>query len=387
MDKYFVDICIIGSGVSALGAVMGVKGNDNIKKANICLIADDRDRVDYYDSGQILRYLGFGGTGKYWHGVIPTYPLSEAKKNIFQFFFGDMDYIWGRPMLFVPRSPIRPNFYIRQLIEKEEYIRDSVNKLILADDGVYILLNSGKKVFAKSVYCAAGVIGTLGILYRSNIINNEITIGDHICGFVGFIGKDDIEGILGEEVKPIFGRKGYAVPCMFSDDGRTLFSFRPSRFEMKEVRNQLRGGPKFSVDRKKLILEIFKSKSIGRISEALSLRYGMLFSADKYSIHFQYECKEAHLLDLAKERLYPSFKDNDVLRNVLPEVNKIFGIQNIPPQKFYYGTHLFGAMGLPSIPPEITIVDSTLVNSIGGGHHSFSQMAYAKEVLSLGAIE
>ncbi|MBP8235290.1 MAG: hypothetical protein KAY22_23620, partial [Rhizorhabdus sp.] len=64
------DDIVIGSGLTALGTVLGLPA-----ARRVLVIAGPQDgQLSHYQAGRPApsSYLGFGGLGRYWHGVIPT---------------------------------------------------------------------------------------------------------------------------------------------------------------------------------------------------------------------------------------------------------------------------------------------------------------------------
>lgn len=109
------DDIVIGSGLAALGTVMGLGAQRRV----LVLGGPREGRFSHYDERQTVpsAFLGEGGLGNDWHGVIPTgwnrnfaagrdadftamfehfYPGSRVAQRL------------GQPWLFVPWKPIRP---------------------------------------------------------------------------------------------------------------------------------------------------------------------------------------------------------------------------------------------------------------------------------------
>ena len=375
MAQKIFEHCIIGSGVSALGAALGLLDQG---VQDLCLIADPRDELQYYAPIQILRYLGVGGTSRYWHGVIPTRPDIAWRRQIFTRFFDHRADIWSADNLFVPKTPLRTGSQLRNLLSPDQQLSATAAHIALRGDVFEVTTQDGESLLTRKVWCAAGVIGSLGILSRSGFCSHSVVLGDHICGFLGMLTAPQAEILVGRAVAADRGPDGYSVPCRFSEDGRTLFTLRPAKFEMRDPYRQNRGGPKFAIGRRQMIWDLVKSRSFGRLSEAVALKMGIGFQASMYAVHFQHECLTAHICDGKTETLLPIYDPVSVADQVTKTAADLeVGLGLVPQQHFYYGTHLFGAQGLSGLPQGLHVVDATMTPTIGGGHHSFTQLVQA----------
>ncbi|MEM8858758.1 MAG: hypothetical protein AAGD96_10585 [Chloroflexota bacterium] len=367
-----IDVAIVGSGLAALGAAWAASDLG----LSPTVFSDDRNEIEFYNPSQILRVLGLGGTTKHWHGVVPFKPHEDELIHILERSYGPLDLDLQADRLFVPKLPLRSrNFFSK--IEGLRILNTCVEDIMKEDDGAVLSLSDGELFRPKLIVLAAGVLGTLDLLQKANLAPNQILIGDHICGFVGMIKRDRLERILQTKLQAKKTNSGYHVPCKTSLDGRILFTFRPAKWEMKSPQKQIRGGPKFAASRKKVMFDLVRSASFGRLAEAVALKTGFGFSADTYAIHFQAECKNCHKYTHG-DRLEPIFEAKEIAAHVCEQAAKIFGISALPDQEFYFGTHLFGAQALDTDKLRNTIiVDSTDQESIGGAHHSMRQMARA----------
>ena len=368
-----VDHCVIGGGLSALGAILGFSDRG---VQNFCLIEDERDKLEHYFPFQILRYLGLGGTSRFWHGVIPTRLDQPDRQKLFERFFDHDPSVWKSDNLFIPKSPIRSAQKLKSVLSNNKRVSGVVKQISLLNDIFEVTLESGERLLARKVWCAAGVIGTLGILHRSGWCPGSVLVGDHICGFSSLISARRASALVKRSVCVSHGLHGYSVPCRYSLDNKTLFTLRPARLEMRDPIRQQRGGPKFAIGRAQMIWDLIKSRSLGRLSEAVALKTGVGFLAPMYAVHFQHEYLACHRCNVVDEKLHSIYDPKDVTSRV-NVVSTELELGFVPEQTFYYGTHLFGAQGVPDLPQGLHVVDSTLMPSIGGGHHSFSQLVRA----------
>lgn len=388
MTEAAPDLIIIGSGLAGLGAARAVAEAG----AKALLITDHEDEVEFYTPRQILRALGLGGTSRYWHGVIPTEGADQALQSQVAAFYRAPETIWAGDNLFVPRVPVRTADHFAAL--PGVAVRPAhVTALAPGPDGFVLTLQDGTDLSAplsaSRVVLAAGVLGTLDLLAGAGLAPAETWIGDHICGFVGMIDRAALEAVLSRPMVADRGPDGYAVPALTSADGRVLFTFRPARLEMRDPVRQNRGGPKFAASKGRILRDLILSGSFGRLAEAVALKTGRGFVTDKYAIHFQAECPQCHRWRAGGHRdgpkdapkdaaLQHAFDRDAVTAHVAGQAQAAFGIETLPVQDYYYGTHLFGAQGLTApLPDGLVVADATTRPAIGGGHHSFDQMTRA----------
>jgi hypothetical protein len=208
MAQKTTDHCIIGSGLAALGAVMGLRDQG---VQDLYLISDSRDDLEHYIPIQILRYLGLGGTSRFWHGVIPTRPDLPLRKHIFKSFFDHDTDMWGTDHLFVPKVPLRSGPLLQKMLSPVQRIAATATHVTLQDGMFKVVLHNGETVLSRQIWCAAGVIGSLGILHRSGFCSDPVIIGDHICGFSGMLTLAQAETMVGRAVNSDRGRDGYSV--------------------------------------------------------------------------------------------------------------------------------------------------------------------------------
>ena len=109
------DDIIIGSGLSALAVAIGLPRGRRI----LVLAGPAEGRLIEYPQarGVPCQYLGHGGLGNYWHGVIPflgDQSVESSSREDFKALLAEFypaaaaDLSVTEPALFIPRAPIRP---------------------------------------------------------------------------------------------------------------------------------------------------------------------------------------------------------------------------------------------------------------------------------------
>src|SRR5690242_6113156 len=115
------DDLVIGSGLSALGTVLGLSPARRV----LVIAGPETLRTLFYEPTSAVpsAHLGHGGLGNFWHGVIPTggrenFAASQPAEfeQLCAWFYPGLQVAarLGKPFLFVPWKPIRPaNAWLR----------------------------------------------------------------------------------------------------------------------------------------------------------------------------------------------------------------------------------------------------------------------------------
>lgn len=370
---------IVGSGLAALGAAMALEE----KGVNYCIVGRDFNSVDVYPNQQLITSSLFGGASNYWHGVIPLRQLkSDLSRSLFERFY-DVE-LSGciENKIFIPRRPIRSKEYFCS----DRVIVEDVCSISEQDGQVKILLSSDQELFARKVVIACGVRATGDLLLSSSLIQEQgISIDDHVCGYVGLMSLKDVERICRKKISTSINREGYEIESILDESAGILYTFRPAHFEMLNKEAQLRGGPVYGKGGKlKAIFEVVRSFKLGRLMEAVSLKTGIWFRPKYVSVHFQAQSEKVHIKDSNAWKI--SQENYSVLERVKCSSEKIgFSITDgYSEQSTYFGNHLFNLSYNrvnSNIWDNISIVDASSTQNIGGYHHSFSQLVIAYKKL------
>ena len=163
-----------------------------------------------------------------------------------------------------------------------------------------------------------------------------------------------------------------------------MISCRPAFFEMKNPKNQLRGGPIYGNSLLSVIKKTLKQIGIGRILELIALRYGYFWNTKYLSLHFQFEIKDLWVLEGNKINLNSEYDHTKITKLVSEELSNIPFLNEIPIQDFYWGTHIFGSMDSEiqgNINRNIILVGPGIKNTIGLGHHSFLSLVESFNII------
>ena len=233
------DEIVIGSGLAALGAVLGLEGRLRV----LVLCGPAQGTFSYYDDQRTVpcAYLGEGGLGNDWHGVIPTglnrnfaNADEEGFASLFARFYphAEVRSRLGQPWLFVPWRPIRPRRELARVAAERQgrlvLVRETAQRFRIDDTGVEITTASGAHR-ARRVWLAAGALHTPGLLERS--LGRRLgrgVVSDHVLCYVGLVQN-------AATPKVVHTRDGIFFPAQYNPVGDALYTLRPARFAFKRL--------------------------------------------------------------------------------------------------------------------------------------------------------
>ena len=152
------DDLVVGSGLAALGAVMGLMSSQPVRRVGV-LCGPSTNQFFYYNASRTVpcAFLGDGGLGSHWHGVIPTgwrHNFGGADDASFAALFGQFYHQavsrlkLGEPGFFVPWRAIRPAAELQKLAHlhtdgRLTLIREAALDLNFNERGVSVTSSSG----------------------------------------------------------------------------------------------------------------------------------------------------------------------------------------------------------------------------------------------------
>ena len=386
------DDVVIGSGMSALGVVLGLDAQRRV----LVLGGPAQGEYSYYDSRQTVpcAYLGFGGLGNDWHGVIPTglranfgaaeeadfaelfahfYPYAEVRSRL------------GSGWLFVPWRAIRPPKELARIASSRVGALTILPQLAKAfrvqDRGVEVSV-ANATYRARRVWVAAGALHTPGLLERSlGVRVRRDVVSDHVLCYVG--------QVTGQETPAITRtRDGMFVPATYGSDDCGLYTRRPARFAFRRLDYGIEQRAVFGLPTGNAIKKIMRRMSPGLLAEAFYNRFGVFAGADMYTVYAQVHVKDAYAmregptpLEIRPEsiraatdiaRTHQPFEGLTASR--LPEIN----IQGI---HLHHSVDLdaLAKAGVNSTDSPVQVVDASILSDIGPDHHTFKMLALARK--------
>lgn len=327
-------IALIGSGISAIGAMQSLQGRSCISIDHY--IGNGRDILaNYsYSNGQPASSLGVGGLSSYWHGVIPIshYHRSIANYELLFTQFYPKSIADGYD-LFIPLRPLRGWPHVKKFEKRNcgQYKKIPYLVSSIQSTGTVQKINSPAGCHHYDLVILA--VGDLEALELLNIEMSSIPLYDHVNGYLGTTKAADFRSKLGTHQS----LRGHSR-SVYKETSDCIFLSRPAIGKRAEVfaLEQVNYGLTAS----HLMPVLLKKFSLNKFNEAFYNRFGFrLISENKVSMHFQ-KTVEVHLngkdkklsLNFDKKMFEKIGKDLD-LKN---EVSDFTGCKF----NFYPGTHI-----------------------------------------------
>lgn len=384
------DDIVIGSGLAALATVMGLAAS-----RRVLVIGGPRSgRFLHYDvHGRVpCAYLGDGGLGTAWHGVIPmalhhTLAPQTGELSEFLSYFYPSAAASARPgnsELLIPWRPIRPPAMLDDLAARRPDHLQRIEGLAIRFDshpaGVEVETSMGRHL-GHRLWIAAGALHTPGLLDRSlGMRVSRGSVSDHVLCYVG-----QVDGATAPSIR--YCRDGMFVPSN-SDGARTaLYTLRPARFAFRRLDFGIEQRAAFGLPTGGAIAKIFRSMSAGLLTEALYNRFGLFASASRHSVYAQVEVPDAYTMQDGEDvKLVP---DTSAIRARTDEARARSPFPGTIPSRrgelYIPGIHLhhsvdIGALqkaGLNVPGSRAQVIDASVLQGIGPEHHSFRMMLAA----------
>lgn len=389
------DDVVIGSGLAALGTVLGLPAHRRV----LVLAGPANGQFHHYDEhGRVpCDYVGEGGLGNHWHGVIPTAcahldrfgAARSSWRTLFEHFYAhaSLDGRIGQPWLFVPWQPIRPRREFRRLqklrtLSQFAFVHDVATALRpLGHGGAVVTTGEAGEVTAQRVWIAAGALQTPVLLDRSFGRISRGTVSDHVICYIGHA-----DGLEAPQVSR--GREGAFFPASYRTNGESLYTLRPARFSCRRLDHGIEHKAAFAMPAGSALLKLSRRASAGLITEAVYNRFGVGARAPRHSVYAQVLARDAYAHDVATGRLaihtsrvreavegareHQPFREVTLSRRREITLPGIHLHHSVAPSAL----HAVG-VNLPGAP--IQVVDASPLVEIGAEHHSFKMLVAAHD--------
>ncbi len=387
------DDIIVGSGLSALGTVMGLDRERRV----LVLAGAATGTFAYYDARRVVpcAYQGLGGLGNSWHGVIPLSLRANfggATQAGFAEYFAKfyphtpLDASLTQSRLFVPWRPIRP---VRELARLESQSAgrlrlrtQTAGKFHWQDEGITVSTVDGSQYRGRRLWIAAGVLHTPELLERS--LGHSCArhlVSDHVLSYAG-----QLHG----QPSPVITRTrdGLLFPAHYPATGQALYTLRPARFAFRDLDFGIEQRAVFGMPTGNALARIMRRMSPGLLAEALYNRAGLFPSAGIHSLYAQTPVPDAYALGSGD---LPLEARTDAIARATTRAREqapFAGLRHSRRHEFYIpGIHLHHSVHLPAVEAlginqphsPIQIVDASVIADIGPDHHSFKMMLFARD--------
>lgn len=389
------DDLVIGSGLAALGAVLGLLPEGDRRVAVLC--GGSENRFYYYDSRQSVpcAFLGEGGLGSHWHGVIPTgwhnnfgaasdedfvamfrryYPNTEVRDRL------------GSPMLFVPWRAVRPAHELRRLAathgpRRLSLIREAALQLRFNERGVTVASASGVRRAAR-VWIAAGALHTPALLASSlgmGAVRDHVS--DHVFCYVG-----QVDGQSRPAVSHC--RDGVFFPATYDALATALYTLRPATFSFRRLDFGIEQRVVFGLPTGNVLAKLARRMSPGLLVEAFYNRFGLFAGAAAYSVYAQVLVRDGYRFCAEPRPLQACSKRIRIATDAARDAQPFAGLQpSRRPEVYLPGIHLHHSLDLDALAragvnaddSPVQVVDASALTEIGPDHHAFKMMLAAHD--------
>lgn len=392
------DDIVIGSGLSALGAVLGTDA-----RRRVLVIANPpQGEYSYYDDRRTVpsAYSGAGGLGNAWHGVIPTgwrnnfgHANATDYAALLKYFYPHVNIAEKieQPWLFVPWRAIRPSREFARLVRQR-----GENLMMLSEAAVSVSVHensatvatSNSNYHARRVWLAAGALHTPILLKQSfGRRFDRGFVSDHAFCYVG--------QTVGESAPELaHSREGIFFPARYSDRSNALYTLRPARFAFRRLDYGIEQRALFGLPTGSAVAKIARRASPGLLAEAFYNRFGLFPSAGLYSVYAQVIVPDAYEYHVEQDRPVVLARSS-VIRAATDVARARQPYKNLVASRlldaFIPGIHLHHSLdlealshaGLNTAGSPLQIVDASALQDIGPDHHSFKMMLSAYDRVQL----
>jgi hypothetical protein len=390
------DDIVIGSGLSALGVILGLPARRKI----LVIAGPAPGRLQYYDgTGRVpSAYLGRGGLGRFWHGVIPS-TLSPNFTNVsvddfvdlftrFYPYAGSRSRI-GTTSLFVPYRPIRP---LREWRRAEArgggnlvIVDEAATRLDEAGDGIRVVAGQHEHRGAR-LWIAAGALHTPALVRQLRVgVSQKEAVSDHVIVYAGQIDRRVHRAVAPPSVTRT--RDGIWTDGHLNSSGSALFTLRPARFSYKRLDEGVEQRAVFGLPTGGMIAKLARAATPGLLAEAMFNKFGLFPNANMLSVYAQLRVPDGYALDVETGALHA--RRAAIVAAIETALSDVPWAAEMSPTRrrdlYLNGIHLHGSLdaaaleGLGINRPQdpIQIVDASVAGDIGCEHHSFKLMAGA----------
>jgi hypothetical protein len=388
------DDLVVGSGLAALGAVMGLMSSKPGRRVGV-LCGPSTNEFFYYNASRTVpcAFLGDGGLGSHWHGVIPTgwrHNFGGANNAAFAALFGQFypqavaQLKLGEPGFFVPWRAIRPAAELQKMASlhtdsRLTLIREAALDLSFSERGVSVVSSSGAHS-ASRVWVAAGALHTPALLAQSVAPRAPRgLVSDHAFCYIG-----QVDGQAAPRI--VRTGDGLLYPARYDAANTGLYTLRPAAFAFRRLDHGIEQRAVFGLPTGNAVAKITRRMSPGLLVEAFYNRFGFFGGTRMHSVYAQTAAIDAYELGSGDQLLRPVDgrirSATDAARAAQPFANLRMSQR---PELAIPGIHLHHTLDLKALAeagintPDspVQVVDASVLTNIGPDHHSFKMMLSA----------
>jgi hypothetical protein len=390
------DDLVIGSGLSALGTVLGLVARPQRRIGLLC--GPPAGCFNYYDARRTVpcAYLGEGGLGQHWHGVIPTgrsVRFDAATDNaatdddfaaMFARFYPRFDIRarLGTPGSFVPWRAIRPARELRRLAaggSRLVLMPGLATCIRFGERGVEVGTRHGP-VRARRGWLAAGALHTPALLAPISPAALRGVVSDHVFCYIG-----QVDGQAPPRV--LRSAEGVCHPAAYDTARSALFTLRPAAFAFRRLDRSIEQRVVFGLPTGHVLAKMARGLSPGLLVEAFYNRFGVFGGTATHSVYAQLAVEDAYELVRGEAPLAPRPATIRAATDAARAAQPFAGLRaSRQPAIHIPGIHLHHSLdaaalaraGINSADSPLQVVDASVLAGIGPDHHSFTMMVSAQ---------
>jgi hypothetical protein len=387
------DDLVIGSGLVALGAVLGLLAEPDRRITVLC--GPQQGGFLHYDQRTLApcAFLGSGGLGSHWHGVIPTGlrnrlgVVSDVDfHDLFRLFYphAEIEASVGKVSLFIPWRPIRPWAELQRLAA----LHGAPRLKLLHESALMIRRQSGRVQVdtavgqrqARRCWVAAGALHTPTLLAAS--FGPRMARGlasDHVQCYLG-----QLEGQPPPDIR--YTRNGLFIPALADLADRALFTLRPAKFDFRRLDAGFEHRQIFGLPTGSLLTKLLGKLSAGLLTEVLYNRLGLMGASRLHSVYAQVHVPDAYAM---QARPMPLQALTDRIRVTTDAIRATQPFANLRssqrPELYLPGIHLHHTLDTVALAAEgrnepstpVHVIDASAIPDLGAEHHSFKMLVSA----------
>lgn len=385
------DDLVIGSGLSALATVLGLMARPQRRIGVLC--GPPAGRFTYYDARRSVpcAYLGAGGLGQHWHGVIPTgrgVRLGAASDDDFAAMFArfyprfDIRARLGTPGTFVPWRAIRPARELRRVAAHNGRLvlmPGLATGLRFSERGVGVDATHGP-LRARRGWLAAGALHTPALLAPISPQALRGLVSDHVFCYIG-----QVDGLARPRV--LRSAEGVCHPAAYDAARSALYTLRPAAFAFRRLDHGIEQRAVFGLPTGNALAKMARGLSPGLLVEAFYNRFGVFGGTGTHSVYAQLAVEDAYELRRGEAPLAARPGTIRAATDAARAAQPFAGLRaSRQPAIHIPGIHLHHSLdavvlaraGINTADSPLQVVDASVLTGIGPDHHSFAMMVAAQ---------
>lgn len=288
-------VLIIGGGVVGASTAIFL---DYFGVNNISISTELEDKKSYQSLFQvdtITNFLGLGGLGNFWHGVINTNSIPRndfSYKNILTVFELVMGFSPKPEDLnkeIIPLTTLRPKKLLDKLSNNTKILPKSIS-LKESSSQVKVNFSNGTFEYFDKVFVCSGSINNNDVLVNSGLAKTNNRVSDQVIFYENKVLRvsDKISDKLKTKKRLGYIAREYDLIDHIKVTYRPVYGRNKSHIKNKSI---------YSNSPLRVVLSLMNPVNFVHIFESLYLRYGIQFPTKRCRRFFQVDIKDCYYWD------------------------------------------------------------------------------------------